>query len=89
MNASVVGLSTPKVKIVKTNTQPTVGGTIASAVLDQALTNGAYSGSFTFADSGYHYLCLCDGNTVVEVASAINVQTSGSGSGSITPGEGD
>lgn len=89
VNASVVGLSSPKVKIVKTNTQPTVGGTIASGVLDQALTNGAYSGSFTFADSGYHYLCLCDGNTVVEVASAINVQAAGGGSGSITPGAGD
>ena len=89
VNASVVGLSTPKVKIVKTNTQPTVGGTIASGVLDQALTNGAYSGSFTFADSGYHYLCLCDGNTVVEVASAINVQAAGGGNGSITPGAGD
>ena len=89
VNASVVGLSSPKVKIVKTNTQPTVGGTIASGVLDQALTNGAYSGSFTFADSGYHYLCLCDGNTVVEVASAINVKAAGSSSGGITPGEGD
>jgi hypothetical protein len=77
------------VKIVKTNTQPTVGGTIASGVLDQALTNGAYSGSFTFADSGYHYLCLCDGNTVVEVGSAINVQAAGGGNSGITPGEGD
>jgi len=88
--ASVVGLTTPKIKIVKTNTQPSVGDSITSAVLDQALTDGAYSGNFTFVDSGYHYLTLCDGDAVVEVASAINVQTkSGGGNESAIPGDGD
>lgn len=88
--ATVNGLTTPKVKIVKTDTQPSVGGTISSAVFDQALTDGQYSGSYTFADSGYHYLALCDDNTIIEVASAINVQTaSGGGNESAMPGEGD
>lgn len=90
VQAVVTGLTTPKVKIVKTNTQPSVGDNLSDAVLDQALTNGGYAGNFSFADSGYHYLCLCDGDAVVEVASAINVQAASSGGNSSTmPGEGD
>lgn len=72
--ANVDSMASAKVAVIKSNTQPSVGDTISSPLFQQTFTNGSASGTFSFADTGMHYLLLVNGSTILQVASAINVQ---------------
>lgn len=78
-------LSDPKICIIKSNTQPTVGSAVSNPAFSQAIVNNAVTATYSF-DEGMNYLALVDGTRIVSVVSAMNVTRPGEDS---TPGEGD
>lgn len=73
--ANASELTSPKLLLKNTNTQPSVGGSIASPEYSVDVVNGSASDNVAFNNQGMYYLVLADNATVVQVVSAISISS--------------